>query len=115
MHKLSAIALTAFNVLYANYAVNGFASVVTLCVMYSMWKAGHLNLNLYTKIVIKMTCFQTMYDLVYPMHVAIMNQYNTVPFGKNASPGQSSTPSVMAAGCVILSGLETSSWAFMLL
>jgi hypothetical protein len=103
-----AFANTAYTVFYANFAVNGVASVITILLMFSMWRAGRLKLNLYTKCVIQMTLFQLMYD-IYLMDI------NSGTFTTGATQGYTSTPFVIEIGGLFGGGVGASVLSMMLL
>ena len=112
MPPLPAFAKTAFNVLYINFAVNGLASIITLCLMFSMWRAGRLKLNIYTKCAIQMAFLQLIYEVAVPLYSAELRK---VPFATGAAQGIPSTTIVMTTGGLFWGGMGASAWSMMML
>jgi hypothetical protein len=80
--------------------------------MFSMWRAGRLKLNLYTKCVIQMTFLQLVYEIAAPLYNVSLS---AVPFAKGATLGFTSTVLVMETGGIFLGGVGASVWSMMLL
>ena len=62
------------SILYCNYAINGFSSLMTLCLMHYMWSRNRIQFNLYTKCVLLMTSYQMLYELTDPMLFEVSNR-----------------------------------------
>ena len=93
----------AFVVFYINLTINGLASLITLCLMFSMWRAGRLKLNIFTKCAIQMAFFQLIYEVAAPIHHIMLR---VAPFA---------TVSVMTTGGLFLGGTGASVWSLMML
>jgi len=63
-------AIIAFDVMLGNFILNALASFVTLSLIFTMRKAGHLKLNLYTKCVILMTFSQLVYEIFDILYIS---------------------------------------------
>ena len=96
------------SILYCNYAINGFSSLMTLCLMHYMWSRNRMQFNLYTKCVLLMTSYQMLYELTDPMLFEVSN-----PGGYQN--GGSPTLLFFVILGVTAGGIGCSLWSFMIL
>jgi hypothetical protein len=112
MSNAPAFAKRAFILYHAGFVVNGLASLITLCLMFSMWRAGRLKLNLYTKCAIQMSFLMLMYEVSAPVNSAALL---AAPFATGAALGYPPTAIIVGTGGVFLGGLGASVWSMMML
>jgi len=98
----------AIRFFYANFAVNAFSSLLTLSLMFYMWKRGRMKFNLFTKCVLQMTLFQLLYEIFDPLRFEVAHS------GGYAS-GESSTLRVLTIGSLFLGGVGSSAWSLIML
>ena len=96
------------SILYCNYAINGFSSLMTLCLMHYMWSRNRMQFNLYTKCVLLMTSYQMLYELTDPMLFEVSN-----PGGYQN--GGSPTLHFFVILGIYIGGIGCSLWSFMIL
>ena len=112
MPALPTFARNAFTLYNFGYIVNGLASIITLCLMFSMWRAGRLKLNLYIKCAIQMSFLNLIYEVSAPLNsVALI----AVPFNTGAAQGHPPTAVMMATGGIFLGGTGATIWSMMML
>ena len=105
-------AIIAFDVFICNFILNALASFVTLSLIFTMRKAGHLKLNLYTKCVTLMSFNQLVYEI---FDVLYISEAKHVTWDESKQLGNSSTVRVLGTGGALWGGIGASTWAFMLL
>ena len=95
-------------ILYTNYGINGFSSFLCLSLMAYMWKKKRLKFNLYTKCVLLMTAYQMYYEVATPLAFEV-----TGP--STYEQGGSIVLFFFSWFGIMLGGIGSSIWAFMIL